>query len=202
MPSSASQSRPVKGEPRYPTIPGDHAMVEEDGSITLLDAATWASVLEWKAHAGRVTALEWSADGLRLASADDKAGLVRVWNARTGVQSGASLSTSSKVRRLVWSPDGTRLGMEEGPGLQGSEWQPWVEIHHVGSATLEELHTSAASIAWSPDGTRYAVGGLHEVRVHAAAMHALEARWSATPATVELELTGSLTCDWRPGDVW
>jgi aminoglycoside 2'-N-acetyltransferase I len=23
-----------------------------------------------------------------------------------------------------------------------------------------------------------------------------------TPATAELELTGSLTCDWRPGDVW
>jgi aminoglycoside 2'-N-acetyltransferase I len=23
-----------------------------------------------------------------------------------------------------------------------------------------------------------------------------------TPATGELELTGSLTCDWRPGDVW
>ena len=55
-----------------------------------------------------MTAVAWSADGTRVATASDD-NTARVWDARTGQAVGAPLQHQGTVTAVAWSPDGTRV---------------------------------------------------------------------------------------------
>src|SRR5262249_17938365 len=93
-----------------------------DKAVRLWDSATRKAVKTLNGHDQPRRSLAWSADGDRLASADD-GGTVKVWDAATGkecapsftfyVKSEPSRATSkpSASSTLSWSPDGRQLAV-------------------------------------------------------------------------------------------
>ena len=66
------------------------------------------TVLTFTGHSNRVTALAWSPDGTRIASASNDQ-TVQVWDAETGKQLYTYSEHVSCIEALAWSPDGTRI---------------------------------------------------------------------------------------------
>jgi WD40 repeat protein/serine/threonine protein kinase len=97
---------------------------------------------------GRVTAVAWSPDGTRLASASETA---KVWDAKTGQQA-LSLDCGGAVSSVAFSPDGSRLAY-------GNVFTVKVWDIKTGQVSLT-LHPGEAGlingVGWSPDGKRLA----------------------------------------------
>jgi WD40 repeat protein len=74
-------------------------LIEKDWSLCL-------QTLE--GHTSRVSSINWSPDGSRLASSSND-DTVRIWDPATGQSVSTLEGHSGSVRSIAWSPDGSRL---------------------------------------------------------------------------------------------
>src|SRR5207237_3060417 len=81
---------------------------------------------------------------------------VQVWNVTATARSGrwSSRQLPTWIRRVAWSPDGTRL---VGGGDDGHVYV-WDAADGTQLERLAGHHGGVTSVAWSPDGTRLASG--------------------------------------------
>ena len=107
-------------------------------------------------HVDDVTAVVWSPDGSRIATASDHG--VLILDAVTGEEL-LSLKRSSQVDSVVWSPDGSRIATASDHGV--------LILDAVTGEELLSLKRSRLvwSVVWSPDGSRIATASGGCVRV-------------------------------------
>ena len=110
-----------------------------------------------RGHLGRVTALAFSADGRRLATASQDR-TVRVWEPLSG-ELHATLETDSRAHlaAVALSPDGTRVAAGEGM-MEDSTNRAWVwELPSRGQPlVLQPNGWTIRGLAFSADGSRLA----------------------------------------------
>ncbi len=120
-------------------------------------------------HAKWVSAVSWSPDSTRIASASGD-GTVRVWDSTTKhnflTYHGHSHPLMANVHDVKWSPDGERLA-SCGPGFKVRVWDA-----HTGKDLVLYTHqkivntlSDTFAVAWSPDSTRIvsATGGVKDI---------------------------------------
>ncbi|KAG8831557.1 hypothetical protein FRC17_002971, partial [Serendipita sp. 399] len=137
--------------------------------------STWSPLLNTlTGHTDQVCSVAFSRNGRRIVSSSyDRT--VRIWDAETGQQLGASLEGhEDKVSSVAFSPDGRRIvsssydktvriwdvetGQQLGASLEGHEYATvriWdVETGQQLGASLEGHEYAVTSVAFSPDGQR------------------------------------------------
>jgi WD40 repeat protein/serine/threonine protein kinase/tetratricopeptide (TPR) repeat protein len=118
--------------------------------------AKGALQLELKDHAGDVSCAAFSPDGTQIATGfrADNAGIVKVWDVRTGKAVLDWRGHESGTTRLAFSPDGTRI-VTAGTDKAVRVWEA-----RTGKILLEAKGTisSYSSVAFSPDGKRLVAG--------------------------------------------
>jgi WD40 repeat protein/nucleoside phosphorylase len=113
-------------------------------------------VYTYRGHSDLVTALTWSPDSIRIASASADQ-TVQVWNAADGGQVYVYRGHDDFVYAVAWSPDGRRIVSGSSDGTV-RVWDA------VSGARISAYKGSAnavswwSSVAWSPDSTRIASG--------------------------------------------
>lgn len=126
-----------------------------NGEVKVWDPLERQSLVTFKAHNLQITALAFSQDGERLATAGDE-GTVKVWDWRNR----ALIQTFTDDRpayALRFSPDGAQLAVGKREhlrlwGVDSGEMQRTVETGRGGTAAL----------AYSPDGRYLVSGGANE----------------------------------------
>ncbi len=133
-----------------------------DGTVRIWDAETgqplricgevqWRVMPEWMRNIVRSVA--WSADGARLAAAENHN--VQLWDPNTGQRRKTYQKHRDRIWTVVWSPDSACLASSSLDGY----------IHIWKATTLQTLlrfhgqSEDVRSLAWSPDGTRLASSG-------------------------------------------
>jgi WD40 repeat protein len=92
------------GGPRRATLATGH----DDGRVCLWDWQTRELLFAVSGHERAVSALAFSADGGRLASAGEER-LIHVWDVQQGSHTGVLEGHTDRIPALAWHPDGTRL---------------------------------------------------------------------------------------------
>jgi WD40 repeat protein/serine/threonine protein kinase len=135
------------------------------GALEVWDAQTGRKIFALEGHTAKVTAVAYSPDGTRLASAsEDKT--VRVWDAQTGKALVAFKGHKGTVSSVAYSPDGKRL--VSGSHIWDDTKKPYVagEVKVWDAQSGEELlslkglTSGVNSVAFSADGKRL-VSGSH-----------------------------------------
>jgi WD40 repeat protein len=119
-----------------------------DNKIRLWDVSSKKHVAEFE-HAGRVSEIAFSPDGLLMAAATDGVETVRVWSRVTGLLVKEFTSGS----RVQFSPDGKLLAASS-----GSNVQLWDVAARTKFAPPFEHSTRIACLAFAPDGKTLATG--------------------------------------------
>ncbi|MCB9124674.1 MAG: choice-of-anchor L domain-containing protein [Caldilineaceae bacterium] len=114
---------------------------------------TWALQSTYTGHTGPVWGVAWSPDGSQFASGAED-GVVRVWDAATGVELAALTGPGGEVYGVAWSPDGSLIAAGSADTLV---WV-WDAVTGEVVASLEGHTGAVRSVAWSPDGSRLASG--------------------------------------------
>jgi WD40 repeat protein len=118
------------------------------------------SFRELAGHTDRVTALAYSREVDRLASASlDHT--VRVWNSNTGEALQVLRGHSAGVRAVAFTPDGKRL-VSAGLDRAVTLWDPATGEEVLPLGTVEE---GVPAVAFSPDGSRLAIAHGNEVTI-------------------------------------
>jgi WD40 repeat protein/tRNA A-37 threonylcarbamoyl transferase component Bud32 len=106
-----------------------------------------------RGHTSRVTSVAFSPDGNRLASgsADNT---VKVWDARTGLETLTLKGHSGQVNCVAFSPDGKRLVSSS----DDDTIKVWDAQTGRETITLNRHNGSVRSVAFSPDGKRLVSG--------------------------------------------
>ena len=96
-------------------------------------------------HTSRVTAVAWSPDGTRLASASyDKT--IRIWNTANGSILQVFRGHANRVNAVVWSPDNTRIASASDDGTV----QVWDVAAKKPLFTFGGHADKVTTVAWSP----------------------------------------------------
>ena len=129
------------------------ATADERSNIALWDSASGQMLHTWTAHTGRINALLFSPDGVRLASASDDY-KVKTWNVLDvkGQQLLATFELPSEVTSIAFSPDGTILAT----GHNNGAVKLWDADSKQELLTLRGHAHTVWSVAFSPDGKRIA----------------------------------------------
>jgi WD40 repeat protein len=147
------------------------AILHRDGTIQLWDLATGQETPRiLRGHTGQVVGLAYTPDGRRLASTsalggpDDGAarpgGELKLWDIATGRELATPRRGIGVFRVLAFSPDGRRLVLSGGHGVDPDEGRH--EAHIWDAETGAEVsilrgHTGIVQeVAFSPDGSRFA----------------------------------------------
>jgi WD40 repeat protein len=139
-----------------------------DNAVRLWDPETRTAVQSLNGHDKPVRSLVWSADGRRLAWADD-GGTIRIWEAAAGkeippltyyVKSSRAVGQPRPAApsTLAWCPDGTRLavaGEDELVHIWDVDAGKELAGLHGHPATVA-INQAVGAVAWSPDGKRLA----------------------------------------------
>jgi WD40 repeat protein/serine/threonine protein kinase len=105
-------------------------------------------------HQGWVTAVSWSPDGQRLATACLD-GAVKLWQADNGRELFLPLKGHpAQIHSMSWSPDGQRLATASFDRMA----KVWDAANGRELVTLKVHTGSVGRVAWSPDGQRLATG--------------------------------------------
>ena len=127
-----------------------------DGSISLWDTRSASHVLTYNGSSGQVENIVWSPDGKLIASGGVQE-VVRICRASDGtiVSIYAGNSISEKWL-LSWSPDSTRVAIEnDGPDVQSAQLpSQTLQVWDVsaGKTLFTFADAPMLSVAWSPDG--------------------------------------------------
>lgn len=132
------------------------AVATSAGTISLIDAATGTTDIEFEAHAPGTVAVRWSSGGLASCGQD---GSVRLWNTATGKHTALLEGGANWVDHLEWSPDGEFLASAAGKNLR--VWSP------AGALLAEhtDFPSTIATLCWRPDGKAVGVGCYGGVRL-------------------------------------
>ncbi len=129
-----------------------------DNAVRVWDATTGSEVRSLQRALSRSTppSMVWRGVPMEslLASGSYQQG-VQVWEMSTGARRWVGHAQPARIRRVVWSPDGTRLASG---GEDGSVCL-WDASDGRLLQQLQGHRGVVMSIAWSPDGTRLASGG-------------------------------------------
>ena len=121
-----------------------------DTVIRVWNSSSW-SPSEWNSigvlseHASPIYALNFSADGQRMASADGN-GIIKIWDMVTLTQSGEIAAHSGAIYSLSWSPDGYQLVS----GGQDNFVRIWNTTSLDEVASIEPSDSDVLSVSWNP----------------------------------------------------
>jgi WD40 repeat protein/serine/threonine protein kinase len=115
------------------------------------DAATGRELLKLRGHTGPISALKWSPDGNRLATAsEDKT--ARVWDAQSGGELLTLRGHQGPVWDIAWSPTGDRLATASDDRTA----KVWDIVTGSELLSLRGHQESVETVAWSPKGNELA----------------------------------------------
>jgi WD40 repeat protein len=124
------------------------------GTVKLWDATSGKELRRFDGHTEIVTAVCFSPDGQRVASAGWD-GTVRLWDAATGQPLHTLHGHAGHVTSVAFSPDGQRLAS----GEVGESVTVWDAATGRELLALQEHGGEVAGVAFSPDGRRLASAG-------------------------------------------
>jgi WD40 repeat protein/serine/threonine protein kinase len=135
-------TQPYHLNPNEPLL----ALGRADGTLEVWHLTTGAMVTEWSAHSHGVSAVAFSSDGQRLATASTHGGL-KVWDFATR-QEVARFAVDCKVLCLAFSHDGKTVAAS---GHSGNVWV-FDLATRLELLRLPDHGNLVASVAFSPDG--------------------------------------------------
>jgi WD40 repeat protein/serine/threonine protein kinase len=113
-----------------------------------------SETVRYRGHVGTVYAAAFTADGSRVASADDS-GAVIIWNAATGDEVKRLQVAEAAVLAVAFSPDGTQLAVACQDGTAAAiDTTTWRPLHDLRGHLL-----SVTAVAYSLDGQLLATAG-------------------------------------------
>ncbi|TMC16900.1 MAG: hypothetical protein E6J33_08740 [Chloroflexi bacterium] len=145
---------------RLASASGAAGKADVDNTVQIWYALTGSNLLIYRDHFYFVTAVAWSPDGKKIASASADTN-VQVWNVATGTNILTYRGHSSKVNAVAWSPDGTRIASAS----EDRTVQVWDATTGETLFTYRGHAKEISSVAWSPNGTRIASAG-YDTMVH------------------------------------
>jgi WD40 repeat protein/serine/threonine protein kinase len=134
---------------------GRRLLTGHNPAVRLWDVATGAAAGTLAGHGSTVTALVFSPDGTRLASASwDRT--LKVWDAATGRELATLRGHTNAVLGAAWSPDGTRLAS----AADDHTVKVWDVDSGQAVLTLAGHEHNVTSVAFHPGGRCLASGSL------------------------------------------
>ena len=142
--------------------PVSHAHPDSSVSFSLQGVTLYI----YRGHSGRVRAVEWSPNGLQIASAGEDYS-VQVWDAMSGTNAFTYHNHAAAVSGVAWSPDGQRIAsasedqtVQVWDAAKGPQWFRALALRAGFKYIVYESHASAIqTVAWSRDGRNIASGG-------------------------------------------
>ncbi len=157
------------------------ATCSKDRTIELWDAKTGERQFTVRGHRGYVKAVQWSPDGRLLASGGMDA--VKFWELDAPYRFTLQVSPVAS-QGLAWSPDGTRVAVNQGGTLKVFDGESWQERASIPARAWHRP-------VWSPDGARIAVMRSDSIAIYDASDGSQSHRYNKVPS-------GLLTLAWSP----
>ena len=143
------------------------AMYAVDGSVCIVDRITGQAHATLEGHRGRLTHVEFSPDGVRLATLGAN-GVLRLWNPGSGRLVFMCGDTGGSAAAFTFSPDGSRIAAIVDSSRNHHEVPVYAtsDGRHISTVTTPiALSSHESQVAFSPDGGRLATTS-HENELH------------------------------------